>query len=290
MSKLVSMTGACLIAAALFQPVLFGQEKKGHAKKKPSVPNKPFEPGCALPFATIAVPHPIDKICPRPGNADPGPHADQNTAKNNFCAPEAVTDITRQDLLDLQKAAADQKILFGSEADLPPDRSVLGSLQVGGKKLGEGMRVRMKAFIIEAHHADVTSGESVNCNQKGSESNDIHIALGDAPTDQECSSVTAEISPHSRPASWDKVGQKHVVADLQKHALRFTGQLFFDAAHHPCPCGTSCSGNPLRASLWEIHPVYAIDVCTGTTCDVANDADWVSLDEWKESGAAPKKK
>jgi|SRR5712692_7029867 len=304
MDKLSSIAAAGLLFTALLQPVLLGQQKKSHAKKAPSLPNKPFEPGCPLPFASIAVPQPIDKVCPRPGNADPGPHADQNAAKNNFCAPDTVTDIKPQDLLDLQQASGKQGIPFGGDNDLPKDRKVLQALPVGDRKLGEGMRVRMKAFLIEAHFADLGSGESVNCNRPKEAENDIHIALGDAASDQECASFTAEISPHSRPKSWDTFGavkvhgqiNKEILAKLQKRPLRFTGQLFFDASHHPCSCGLPCvndphRSDPLRKSLWEIHPVYAIDVCKdGTACDVANDAHWVAFDKSQVSGAVPKKK
>jgi len=38
----------------------------------------------------------------------------------------------------------------------------------------------------------------------------------------------------------------------------FTGQLFYDASHSP-------GGAPDRASVWEVHPIYAIWVCLNTT-------------------------
>ena len=36
-------------------------------------------------------------------------------------------------------------------------------------------------------------------------------------------------------------------------------------------------GNPKRVSLWEVHPIYKFEVCTGN-CDGAG--TWVPLDEW----------
>jgi len=49
-----------------------------------------------------------------------------------------------------------------------------------------------------------------------------------------------------------------MAARLKSLPYRVTGQLFFDASHKVCPCGTSnCS--PVRASLWEIHPVMKIE-------------------------------
>jgi hypothetical protein len=169
----------------------------------------------------------------------------------------------------------------------PKTRTVL-------KGLGEGTLVTMKAFIIEAHFSDVGTGESVNCGFLTEDENDIHIALGLSANTEECASVTAEISPHFRPTSWRAIGtfqhfdnttkkdivNKAVADRLQAQALRFTGQLFFDASHTPCPCG-SPTCHPLRSSDWEIHPVYSIEVCkSGTACDVSKDTDWVAFDKW----------
>jgi len=38
-----------------------------------------------------------------------------------------------------------------------------------------------------------------------------------------------------------------------------------------------------RERLWEIHPVYAIDVCEKTTlaaCKVNDESVWLPLEEW----------
>jgi hypothetical protein len=157
----------------------------------------------------------------------------------------------------------------------------------------------MKAYLLEAHHADLgtgpNSGESVNCNNGAPSFNDIHIALGSLPSTQECASVTAEISPHYRPATWDEIGNFEVYSGgkytvdpgtasrLQAHPYRITGQLFFDASHKPCPCG-SLKCEPLRSSVWEIHPVYRVEVCkAGTSCDETNDSDWLEFEAWWKS-------
>ncbi len=249
-------------------------------------PAVPGRPAAGLPFSSIAESHPIDKTCGTQGKAtSPAPSRTQNAVKNNFCATapggKAIT-VTPQILINLQ---AKTHITTGQGKE-PPDRSA-------ATKLGEGDLVRMKAFIIEAHHADLGTGESVNCDGPTEEDNDIHIALGPTATTPECASVTAEISPHFRPTTWNEIGHfqkfdaatnKNVVnaplaARLQAQPLRFTGQRFFDASHSPCPCGVTCA--PVRSSLWEIHPVYAIDVCkVGTTCDVTKDQDWTPFDTW----------
>lgn len=242
-----------------------------------------------LPFASIQLKHPIDASCGVNGQTtSPAGSLLQNGVKNNFCAvppnntPETFTP---QMLVDLQ---VNNHIPSG-RGEEPTDRTNL-------KHLGEGKVIRMKAYLIEAHHADLGGGESVNCNGATEDQNDIHIALGSQPTTQECDSVSAEISPHYRPASWNEIGhfekydnttRKYVVnpalaSRLQAHPYRITGQLFFDASHTPCPCGTNC--NPIRSSLWEIHPVYNIEVCkAGTPCNESNNADWLSFDTWWKS-------
>jgi hypothetical protein len=242
-----------------------------------------------LPFANIEVRHPIDQTCGIKGNPSSSANSQlQNSVKNNFCAvaqsgpPETYTPGM---LVSLQQ----QTHIPSGHLLEPANRQPL-------KDLGEGKLIRMKAFLIDAHHADLGSGESVNCGDGTEEGNDVHIAFGPTPDTPECNSVTAEISPHYRPATWNEIGhyeryndatRKYVVdprmaARLQAHAFRVTGQLFFDASHPPCPCSNACS--PVRASVWEIHPVYAMEVCrVGTPCRENNDGDWISFDTWWNS-------
>lgn len=248
--------------------------------------------GSPLPFAGIELKHPIDSTCGIDG--DPAASANshlQNTVKNNFCATSSTGQpevFTPNMLVDLQ---ANTHVIsgFGKE---PTNRKPL-------QDLGEGKLIRMKAFLIEAHHADLGSGETVNCKGTTEEMNDVHIAFGGQAGAQECDSVTAEISPHYRPASWNEIGHYEIwnsstrqyapdpamAARLTAHPYRVTGQLFFDASHAVCPCGTTrahCS--PVRASLWEIHPVYNIEVCkAGSSCDENNDGDWLAFDTWWKS-------
>ena len=83
----------------------------------------------------------------------------------------------------------------------------------------------------------------------------------------ECSSITAEISPHHRPIDWDLLGrmtgtpaaqklvkaqQKLADEDLQR-PLRIRGHLFFDASHGLWKGNEPTTGNPPRRSGWEIH-------------------------------------
>ena len=185
-----------------------------------------------------------------------------------------------RDRLHAGAAASDRE----AEADsvwrcnnLPPDRSVLADLYTtsDGFKVGEGSRVVIAAYVLEAHVANTSKGESVNCKHKGVAWNDIHVALGKTPHDELCESVTAEVSPHFRPDGWTASALEH----FDGYPYRITGHLFFDASHTPCKNG---KGSPRRKSNWEIHPVYAIDVCVNkslASCDVRDDSKWQPLHE-----------
>jgi hypothetical protein len=273
---------ALLLSASL---VLAKPAQKTFPKTCPS--------GAALPFSSIAVQHPIDTKCASPtggAKSSKGSQA-QNKVKNNFCATAATPESTTPEKLVALEATAFADPTIKKETGQgkePTDRARLTAL-------GEGKLVRMKAFLIEAHYADIAprQGESVNCNLTNEEGNDIHIAFGSQAGIKECASVSAEIIPHYRPASWAEIGHfqafdtktnKNVVNQklatrLQAQPYRVTGQLFYDASHLPCPCGTACS--PSRSSSWEIHPVYKIEVCkAGAGCDESKDGDWIDFDSW----------
>jgi BON domain len=244
-----------------------------------------FDPGCALPFAALAVRHPIDDRCGRDGGHASDPRAvDQDRVKNNFCAQGAPAAVTIATFEQLQRAVDQAQIPYGSSSRLPMDRGVLRDLVevAPGRKLGEGSLVQLAAFIVSAHAANVASGEIVNCHLRGPEDNDLTIVLGESPTIDRCESVTAEMSPHFRPAAW----LPGLLGQLDR-PVRVTGQLFFDGSHRPCRAGQPA--NPKRISTWEIHPVYALEVCTAATladCPAGDAAKWHPLDPRTAGNAA----
>jgi len=247
----------------------------------------PFVPGCPYPFADIEVEHSIDADCGVFGDATDAPNQAQNQAKNNFCAAGDPITVTPDDLVQLQAAVAKANIPSGSQGELPPQRSVLKDLvkTSKGEALGEGVKVRLVAFVDKAHYSDVPSaadrakgkgGEAVNCNEVLNETNDIHIPLVQTPGANECTSVTAEMSPHGRPVGWTPAA-----LNVAGQVVRVTGQLFFDASHKLCVDDKGSPGNPARESLWEIHPVYALDVCSGKTiaeCPADDESKWHPLE------------
>jgi hypothetical protein len=234
-----------------------------------------FDPGCPLSFAEIATEDlEIDANCGPEGEATSPPHRSQNAAKNNLCAPAPAARVTFHSFTRLQRIAEQRDIPFGSSNQLPPDRAILRDLHktTDGNLVGEGDRVALAGFIVKAHHSNVSKGESVNCKRKGWENNDIHISIGKNSEADACDTVTAEISPHFRPAAWDPIALNHLT-----RPVRVIGHLFFDASHKPCP------GTPARYSIWEIHPVYQLDVCQSKTlknCRANDDQKWVPLHEW----------
>ena len=231
---------------------------------------------CTLPFDAIKKHHPIDDSCSSDGAAQANtPQSAQNDAKNNFCSTGTPVNIDFDVLRQLQIDAAKpgSGITFGGDAQLPKDRSVLRDLPTKAGPMSEGTVVRLVAYVMDAHYSNVGSGESVNCKQPDKESNDIHIVLRDRLDEQDqCNSVTAEMSPHFRPEVWDPTD----LNQRNTHLYRFTGQLFFDGSHRPCSGG---KGSPKRSSLWEVHPVYAVEICTdaANNCKVDSDENWVSF-------------
>jgi hypothetical protein len=282
-----------LVSAATLIPLAIGLSgnltnrpatQTRHRTAPVSVSESGSFPACTLPFDSIKEHHPIDDSCSADGAAQPDtPQSAQNDAKNNFCSTDAPVNIDPDVLRQLQQdvSKAGSGVTFGSDGQLPKDRSVLRDLPTKAGPLSEGTVVRLVAYIMDAHYSNVSGGESVNCKQSGKENNDIHIVLADSATEKDqCNSVTAEMSPHFRPEAWDPtdLNQKNA------HLYRFTGQLFFDASHRPCSGG---KGSPKRSSLWEIHPVYALDICMdpGNNCTVDSDQNWVSFAE--EMGQEP---
>ena len=171
--------------------------------------------------------------------------------------------------------------------------------------------MRLVAYLLQAAYS---GEETVNCNSScnpilsaGQEFTDIHVYLSQtkptrpaSDTDrkkQDCGSMTAEIIPHLRPDAFTKIASMHdtkggakafdrVAAAKLDRPMRFTGQMFFDGAHTPCSSDSDITRTPRRFAAWEIHPVYAMDVCKFTTkakCRVDHDADWASFKDWMDA-------
>jgi len=179
--------------------------------------NQPFNAGCSLPWSG-GQSHEIDQRCPNEGCAKRDPDKAQNRIKNNLCSTGTPVQISVTSIDQLQ-AAVDKLVQQGqltygkTGPPQPADRAKLQGLSTVDSNghpvtLGEGKLVMLDAFVFDAKHDDTFpfgfKGEGVNCNNSLFEWNDIHVALVETATAQECSSVTTEIIPHFRPAVWDR--------------------------------------------------------------------------------------
>ena|ERR1017187_2914792 len=209
-----------------------------------------------------------------------GKEAAQNSSKNNFCATGSPRSIKIQDLVDLQKKVeSDGSIPFGNPRNHPlSDSPGPATDRSGLEGLGEGTQVVLTGFVNLARQE---GAESVNCGKNVPNQaayHDIHISIVDASGDSECSGVVAEMIPHHRPDNWTPA----LVNKVAKSGLpvRLTGNLMFDSSHSPCQNGTALSGDPSRASLWEVHPIYKFEVCTQSDCSSGD--GWVPLESWQQ--------
>jgi hypothetical protein len=275
-------SAVCILTIAIGSAVpgalsisVFGQQKPKPAPFK----RTRFKPVCANP--TYPAPAPakapsIDSQCGLAGSGS-GPEGAQNSAKNNFCATGKPQEITIADLTSLQQQVEkNPAINFGNENKGARKKGPTVN-RAPLKKLGEGKLVTLRAFVLIARQE---GPESVNCEKNVADQppfHDIHISLvASADIQEECAGVVAEMSPHHRPDSWTHVNVEKV--SRAKLPVRVTGHLYFDSSHFPCANGQPAGeGNPKRVSLWEVHPIYKFEVCTGD-CDGVG--TWVTLDEW----------
>src|SRR5207244_4365660 len=84
-----------------------------------------LQPACRLPFHEIQQHHSIDDACRIEGNSLVPAQLAQNTAKNNFCAPEPAVDLTIDDFAALQRTAESARVTFGASSELPTNRQLL---------------------------------------------------------------------------------------------------------------------------------------------------------------------
>ena len=250
-------------------------------------------PKKCVPFGAAAVHHPIDTSCGVEGQPDSDAGRLQNRAKTNYCATGAPQKVEIADFVTLQKAVDTAGIEYGNshrgEHGPPDDRKPLTTLP---GTLKEGSVVSMVAFMVDPHYSPKQAsqaGESVNCHRKGHANADIHLNLSDGPVEltktnkvaELCKTVSAEIIPHYRPAFLE-VDQLVLAQDFP---VKITGQLFFDGSHKPCTGSRVKAGDPARISVWEIHPVYKIEVCSDRdlgACDPNDTSKWTTLAKWKE--------
>jgi len=282
----VMRVGGCALALLLL-PAAASAKKTKFMKCGKSLPLqlKPF----------TRKPQRIDYLCRNSGCHKSAANDKQNAMKNNFCAPtNRIIPVTFQTFVDLRDAANREASITIGEP--PPSRAKLANIiKLGdGTMLGEGKTVVFVGYVLDARHSNVDkddplnrgNGESVQCNLLGCAYNDIHIELtADVDDRTPCHSIVAEIVPHYRPPAWDLFDSPDYSAFFKTHPVKITGQLFYDDSHVACTKDGKAGFNPARnnakdferLALWEIHPIYAIDLCKNTDrsqCDAADASAW----------------
>jgi hypothetical protein len=240
-----------------------------------------FTPSCSDPAFPSADPTPIDSEC---GLAGVGKAADQaqNEQKNNFCATGPSRSITITDLEELQKKVQDgHAVNFGNSFNAHPLSKIPGAAKDRAPlvALGEGTQVTLTGFVADAAAEDP---ETVNCSlgtksKKDAPLHDIHVSIVDEPNADKCTGVVAEMIPHHRPDAWTP----NILIEVKgsKRQVRVSGNLMFDSSHTPCIDGAALNGDPSRASLWEVHPIYKFEVCSTSDCSAGD--GWVPLESWR---------
>ena len=294
-----------IAAALLFLMTIasaLGQEHKSeNAKAKPPVcaNTGKFDSTCN-PFGKAAVAQAIDNTCAITGDAKSDGDKAQDRLKNDLCVNGPARLITIKELTALQGDVDATGVSYGNEhvghgGGPPADRSTLFTkLPPGSPK--ESDLVSFIGYIVEAKPG---SDETVDCNCAATDAIDVHIVVADHPLNlqtnppnatpaqkhpitvkndaQLCTnSFVVETIPHKRPAALErtaieKIGDKQIV--------KITGPLLFDASHKPCSGTTPGKEDPARVTVFEIHPVYNIELCSQNTMAqcTANSNNWKSV-------------
>jgi hypothetical protein len=213
--------------------------------------------------------------CPLTGCAshDATAEALANSLKRRIKGTPPASGTTISQLINLQEAvdsllspAGAEGHVLAAKARKKVSRVDLG----GGATLGESSTVRLAGFVVGETHFN--TGESVNCNLSGHLSNDVHATLASRVDSSPFEGVVIEFTPQTRRASWLGAFTKAQKAD---HPVLVVGPLFYDSFHvvnedakHSRP------GQPPRASLWEVHPVLQVFVCSQKPCDPNISGQW----------------
>ncbi|MBI1895043.1 MAG: SH3 domain-containing protein [Acidobacteria bacterium] len=220
--------------------------------------------------------------CPEHGCASPQSKIGlRNVAKRR--TPAGATPI-RMSFTDFASLQDQTDQLFeesqGREFDAD-DRALLQGFDVSNGTVGEATLVRITGFLSvgKRNPHPNTSGESVNCNIKQTANNDFHISIASSSTKDEFDGIVIEAIPQDRPGKWTIPRLKKV--KTQKRKVWVEGGLFYDNPHVVNSDPDSGSSQPKRFSLWEIHPINRILVCTKTNnaCNNNDESQWTRLED-----------
>lgn len=258
-----------------------------------SEPRFALRAGCVLPYAAYAPARDALYFCDNAGRragTPPPPLADRLRldAQNNLCAPaSAPVPITLKEFGLLPSPPRSQ--LVSSRKSLAQVAALPGRADAG-----EGIVARTVGIISKAHIVGCqepapgqAAGEAVTCHfMGGPKVSEIQLNLSpvSAPRDApDCDTVVAKLVTHYRPIWWDDIDIK-----TPEVPVRITGQLLYDDTVEGCQRAASATAPAAgtrapRLTRWEVHPVYAIDVCIASAaadCDPSVGKLWVPYHQW----------
>jgi hypothetical protein len=184
-----------------------------------------------------------------------------NPKKNILAIPSSYEVITFDDFRHLQEES--------------PTTWVEGQSRAEVEQLGEGNPVMLTGYLYGAHSG---SPETCNCRLSGEENNDYHLNILENDIDPQTASIVVEMMPKFRKGKPDwslaTLNGLPPAPNKTRPLVRVSGYLLFDSEH------VLRSGGE-RATIWEIHPVVKMEVCSGGGCQPNTN------DGWREIGTSP---
>jgi uncharacterized protein YgiM (DUF1202 family) len=224
------------------------------------------------------------KNCRPEGCGKPGTdQAILNSTKRRQPSETNARTLSFADLRSLQLRANN---LVGQHNELTQaERDSLVNLNVTSGTVREGRLVKVRGFLAAGlePHAN-TGGESVNCGFTQSVNNDFHISLVENAGEDEFKGIVVEMIPQDRNPGWTLA--KLINVRQQEKRVLVVGALFYDNIHivnndpsHPM------GGQPKRVSLWEVHPITSLFICTkaSNNCSVSSigaTSGWKRLEDF----------
>jgi hypothetical protein len=204
--------------------------------------------------------------CPLKGkaNSPTGNNPETNRQKNRSDTalnPEPITIAEmKTGFTPLEKPPATKRSSRNGPSDF--DETITGF---------EAKQVVLTTYIVSAK---ATNAESCNCESTDPTDIDVHVYVNDDPEDVDHGDAAiVEVTPRWRQANptwtWQNINALHGTG-LQ---ARITGWLLFDQEHWAMYTSRE------RGTLWEIHPITAIQVETKR-------AGWEDLSQYEEDQAA----
>jgi hypothetical protein len=221
----------------------------GGGRSAPVVVASSSTPRASRDFATPVAP---------PGPRDTG--KDSSIAAPPICSLEGDARSPRVQALNELKNRA----TIPSARDIDSTVTMLALLAPGNDA---GRFNTRRAATISGYVADVKVGgvETVNCHAELPSDRDTHIELTLEPNDpDESTHVIVEVTPRWR-AEMTRHGEDWSTAGLRRQLLgrwiHVTGWLLYDEEHEANAEHTHRGrANVWRATVWEVHPITAIQV------------------------------